>query len=226
MRLTLSRKIWASLFSVLLLAVLSSGIALFSAWRTEEVYKDLISKNLEQARAISELEISWLEQGGLMSFYLLDGRQKWIDELHLKRPDFEIWLEEVNKVDLETDQQILLEQISESFGKYKSQMDQVITLADQTDFDQAKQLWIEKAGISFDDIYDLCEKLSSANNRDIDKAIEARRSQIKQVNFWIIIFIVILAGTITSVFWSLLSGVFWPLKAIRDRINRHNQNTL
>lgn len=63
MRLTLSRKIWAGLIGILLLAVLSSGIALLSAWRMEAVYKDLISKNLEQARAISELEVSWLEQG-------------------------------------------------------------------------------------------------------------------------------------------------------------------
>ncbi len=220
MRLTLSRKIWAGLIGILLLAVLSSGIALLSAWRTEAVYKDLISKNLEQARAISELEISWLEQGGLISFYLLDGQQKWIDELHQKRPDFEAWLEKISKIGLEADQQKLFEQISESFSRYKSQMEQVITLANQNDIEQAKQLWIEKAGVSYDNIYDLCEQLSSANNHDIEKAIEARRGQVKQVNLWISIFIVILIGTVIGLFWSLLSGVFRPLKALKERVHR------
>ena len=224
MRLTLSRKIWASFIGILFLAVLSSGIALLSAWRTEAVYKDLISKNLEQARALSELEISWLEQGGLISFYLLDGQQKWIDELHQKRPDFEIWLEKTSKIGLEANQQKLFEEISENFSKYKSQMERVITLADQNKLERAKQLWIEKAGVSHDNIYDLCERLSSANDRDIEKTIDARRNQIKKVHLWISVFTILLVGTIIGIVWSLLSGVFWPLKALRERVHRDDGN--
>jgi len=199
------------LLGVLFLAALSSGIALLTARRSEDAYKSLIAWNEEQARAIYEMEIAWLEQKGLISFYLIDGDRKWIDELAKRKPDFEIWLKKLEGIGLETDQQRLASEIRTRFEEYESRMTALINLADSGVSDEARRLWLKQVSAGYYGIYDVCEQLSEANNRDIAGAIAIRKRQIDRAQLWVVVFLILLTSLVVVLFWLLRSGLFRPL---------------
>jgi len=214
MKFTLQKNIWLGFWGVLLLAALSSGIALITARRGEDIYRNLITWNEEQARSIYEMEIAWLEQRSSISFYLIDGDKRWINELLKKKTDFKSWLEKLEGTGLETDQQKLASEIRGRFDEYESKMNSVIDLAGGGISEEARRLWLKQTSAGYYGIYDLCEQLTEANNRDITKAIDIRKKQIGRANFWVIVFLILLALLVFVMFWMLRKGLFQPIRRL------------
>lgn len=214
MKFTLQKNIWLGLFGVLLLAVLSSGMALVTARRGEDVYRNLIMWNEEQARVIYEVQIAWLEQRSAISFYLIDGDTRWIDDLVKKKADFETWLKKLEGTGLETDQQKLASEIRGRFNEYESKMNSVINLAGGGVSEEARRLWLIQTSTGYYGIYDLCERLTEANNRDIAKAIDIRRTQIDRANFWVTVFLILLILLVVVLSSILRRGLFQPIRRL------------
>jgi hypothetical protein len=112
------RRICSILVAILLLAMVSSGAGLLSAWRSARSFRQLVTQNLEQARAIYELETALLEQGFSTSLYLMGGKAEWLDELRRKRPDFDAWLAKAGRMGLDRDEQELIDRIGRAFTEY------------------------------------------------------------------------------------------------------------
>lgn len=216
MTLSLSRKTWATLVGILLLAVVSSGVALLSAWRSEQVFRRLIARNLEQVRAIYELEVALLEQGAFTSLYLMGGDSERLAEARRGKPEFNRGLSEARTMGLELDEQQLIGQIAEAFAAYEVRSKKVIALYTAGDREQAQSLWLAEALHDYDQVYDLCEKLTYANARNIEQAIKARAIQTKRVNVWVAVFLSVLAGLIAGLSLTLSRGVFRPLRRLVD----------
>jgi len=214
----LSRNILIALLGILLLAVVSSGVALFSAWQSEQVFRDLISRNTEQAGTIYELEIALLEQGVFTSLYLMGGDPERLAELRRRTPDFGAWLSKTEKMGLEADEQEFIEQMGQAFAEYEVKVQEVIALHTDGHAEQAKQRWLAEASAPYDRIYRLCESLSAANARDIEQAVVARGAQVKRVNLWVAVFLSVLTGLLAGLSVSLSRGVFRPLHHLVDSL--------
>jgi signal transduction histidine kinase len=220
MKLTLFRRMCATLVAILLLAVISSGVGLFSAWRSVQQFRLLARQNLQQAGAIHEMEIALLEQGFSTSLYLMGGKVEWLDELRRKRPDFDLWLGETRKMGPEPDEQELINQISKAFAEYDGKSREVIAVYAGQDPDQARRLWLAETVTYYDRVYELCESLSKVNTRDVERAIAAQSVQMKRVNLWVIVFLCVLTGLILGLAVSLSHGVFRPLRHLADSLGK------
>ena len=216
MRLTLARKIWLGLMGTLLLAVMSSSLALLFALRSEQAYKDIITDNLQQANAIHELVIALLEQNGVVSSYVLEGSPRWLDELTRKDRYFEGWLARADAVGLEPDQLAYINQIQAAFREYASKRDEVMKLCGRGTSGEAEQVLIEQMSARYGHVYQLCQGLSAANSRDITAAIAARHAQAQRVSLWVGVCLVLLTGLTAGLAWLFLIGVFRPLRRMTE----------
>jgi signal transduction histidine kinase len=220
MKFALFRKVPAILVAILLLAVISSAVGLFSAWRSAQLFRQLARQNLEQARAIYELETALLEQGFSTSLYLMGGKAEWLDELRRKRPDFDAWLAKAGRMGLDTDEQELIQRIGRAFAEYDGKSKDVIALYAGQNPERARELWLDDTVTYYDRVYELCENLSGTNTRDIEQALAAQSMQMKRVNLWVIVFLCVLAGLILGLAIFLSYGVFRPLHHLVDSLGK------
>lgn len=223
MKLALPQKIAVALIGILLLAVISSAVALLSAWQTEQAFRQMLARNLEQARAGYELEIALLEQGLSTSLYLMGGDPEWLSELRRSRPEFEAWLGKAKEIGLEVNEQEFTDRIARAFAGYDAKSKQVLTLYTGDRPEQAKYLWLEQALEYYDRVYQLCESLSSATARDMELAIAARNAQVKRVNLWVVISLSILVTLVAGLSVSLSRGVFRPLRDLAASVGPNAQ---
>jgi signal transduction histidine kinase len=220
MKLALFQRVCAILVAILLLAAISSGAGLFSAWRSVQLFRRLGRQNLEQARAIYEMETALLEQGFSTSLYLMGGRAEWLDELRRKRPDFDAWLARAGRMGLDTDEQEMINRIGRAFAEYDDKSKEVIAVYAGQDPERARKIWLDETVTYYDRVYELCESLSQANTHDIEQAIAAQSMQMKRVNLWVVVFLCVLAGLILGLALSLSYGVFRPLHRLMNSLGR------
>jgi hypothetical protein len=82
MRISLATKISLAIFGVPLLPLLSSIVAMGSAYRFEATQRTLVAENPAGMQAAEELETALLEQRGFVSTHILDeGNTSWLQEL-------------------------------------------------------------------------------------------------------------------------------------------------
>jgi signal transduction histidine kinase len=220
MKFALSQKIGVTLIGILLLASASSGVALVWAWRTEQAFRQMLTHNLEQARAVYELEIALLEQGLSTSLYLMGGDSERLTELRRSRPEFEVWLARAQALDLQAEQEEFADRIAQLFAGYEAKSRQVLALYAAGDPEQAKQLWLEQALEHHDRVYRLCEGLSLAHTREAERAILARKAQVRRMNLWVGISLSVLAGLIAGLSLFLSRSVLRPLHRLAGSLGR------
>jgi hypothetical protein len=82
MRISLATKISLAIFGVPALPLLSSIVAMGSAYRFEATQRTLVAENPASMQAAEELETALLEQRGFVSTHILDeGNTSWLQEL-------------------------------------------------------------------------------------------------------------------------------------------------
>jgi signal transduction histidine kinase len=216
MQLTLARKIWLGLTGVLLLALVSGGAGLAFALRSERAYKDLLTRNLDQAGVIDGLTIALLDQGNLSTSYILDGSQRWLDGLTEGTWRFEHCLQEAARVGFEPDQSALIDQIRDAFRQYSDKRDQAVRLCAAGDSEQASRVLLQEAGPRYDRVRRLCQSLGALNNLDIEAAMTARHLEAWRAGLWVGLCLLLLTGLVAGLAWLFLGGVFRPLRQITE----------
>lgn len=214
MRLNLAARVSSGLLGALLLASAGSGVALFSTFRAGEALEQIVADNLDQARAIYELEIALLEQGGLVSSYLLDGNEAWIEALATRQAYFPSWLERVNRIPMSDTDRRLVRDIHTAFETYEQSRAQVIALYRAGEVDQARSALQERMNVHYDQVYQLCEQLSRSNNGEIEAALTARRRQTRWVTLWVTVCTVTSAGLIGGLLWLFFGRIWGPLRRV------------
>lgn len=222
MRFTPARKLGFGLVGILLFAFLSSGAAYLSASRSAEVLEDLIAENLEQSRTISELEIALLKQGGFTALYLMDGSNQWLDELSQRESYFENWLERVGQVDLEPGQREYIGRIKAAFRAYDRARNRAVQTYNEGRVQEARRILLEEVSREYNRVYELCEELSAANNKDIESAVLARKMQVKQVGIWVSVCLALLVVLVASLSWMMVTGVFGPLRRMAQSVEEYS----
>jgi hypothetical protein len=137
---TLATKISVAIIGVLALALMSSFVAIRSAYRFQELQQTLVADNLASVRAAEELEIALLEQRGHVASYLLDnGNRKWLSELDRHRAEFESWLRDARQTARSDAEREILDELQVIQAAYTEKRDSVVTLYDAGQIDQARR---------------------------------------------------------------------------------------
>lgn len=215
MRLKLATKISVATVGVILLAVLSSTVALFASWHLARLLDSTVTENLESVRAAGELEIALLEQRGFVSSYLLDdGNPAWLDELQQKKQSFYDWLTRAKHSARTSDEQRILKELETVYQQYDAKRNTVVALYDKGFHEDARRTLLEEVKHLAGDAYVLCEEFLTTNEANVNRKVADARQRTRQVTWTVGICVGLTLGLGTALLWLFFYGVFLPLRSI------------
>lgn len=214
MQLTLVQKTCLGLLGTLVLGVGTSGTALVSALRTERAYRAVITDNLGQARAISDLELALVERHARTFAWELSGSAPTPEELAIADWSVEAGLRRLRAVGLEPDQLGFLGPIGEGFREYQFKHAELRAELDTAGGGEGLPALWRDLNAQYDRVRQLCDQLDAANNRDIERAVAAQHGQTQRVTAWVSVCIVLSILLIAGLSWFLLVGLVMPLRRL------------
>ncbi|HUG69552.1 MAG TPA: ATP-binding protein [Pirellulaceae bacterium] len=214
---SLATKISTALVGLLLLAAVSSAVAITSAYRFEAFQETLIAENVASVRAAEELEIALLEQRGYVSSYVLDrGQGDWLDRLSHKSKDFDYWLGRARETARTDTERELLDRLEAVQHAYAEKRHRVVELYDQGREEEARGLLLGDVVKSYEQSYNLCEEFIAFNQQLVSDTSDQVRRQVEQVTVIVSITAVVTLGLGTALLWLFFTGVVFPLRRIAN----------
>jgi CHASE3 domain sensor protein len=208
MRRESSNKIVAAILGTTALAVLSSAVALFSAWQIAALYHTAVTDNLPALRAAEELEIALLEQRGFVSSYMIEGgNPQWLEELERRKGTFHRSLAEAQEYASTPRQTEILRKLARVYQTYDGCRDEVVALYDQGDTGEAYLVFLYDLNLLHHDAYLLCEAFVAANQRYVDSATARARLQIRRVTWMVAVCVGLTVGLGSTFLWVFARGL-------------------
>ena len=215
MRFTLEKKLSTAVLGVIVLAVLSSVVAVLSSWHLGRLMEQTVDEHLASVRAAEELEIAVLEQRGFVSSYLLDGgNPKWLVGLREREQGFRVWLDRAHKTVHTLEERGILTELEKVYRQYDAARNEVVSLYDRGEAAAATKLLVNDVAFHYNKAYDLCESFIKANERYVDtKVVDARR-QIQWVSLGVGACVLLTIGLGVVLLWLFFCGVVFPVRAM------------
>lgn len=215
MRVPLGSKISVAVCGVLALAVLSSVVAIGSAYRFEAFQKTLVEDNLASVQAAEELEIALLRQRGYVASYILDGGNPvWLERLEKHEDDFDYWLDQARQVARSDEERRILDRLEEVHPAYARQRAEVVRLYDAGQHERAKQTLLSDVAARYEESYELCEQFIVANQQLVDAVTGEVRRQVAQITLIVSVILGITVCLGVALLWLFFRGVIFPLRRI------------
>jgi signal transduction histidine kinase len=217
MRIRLATKISATIVGVVVLAVISSTVAMLLAWQVGKTLAETTAENVPSVRAAEELESHLLEQEGLVRSYLLDnGNPAWLKELREREPEFQRWIAQIRDTThvSEEEHEILL-RLEAAYRELAAKREEVITLYQQGHAEKARTIFLSEVSNRLDrNAYDLCEEFIAANDRDVETLTAESEARIRLVTWLVggaVAATIALAGVLI---WFFYHDVIFPLRGM------------
>ena len=215
MRFTLEKKLSTAVLGVIVLAVLSSVVAVLSSWHLGRLMEQTVDENLASVRAAEELEIAVLEQRGFVSSYLLDGgNPKWLDDLREREQGFRVWLDRAHKTAHTYEERGILTELEKVYRQYDAARDEVVSLYDQGEAGAATKLLVNDVAFHYTEAYKLCESFIAANERYVNRTVVDVRRQIRWVLMGGGACVLLTIGLGVVLLWLFFYGVVFPVRAM------------
>jgi signal transduction histidine kinase len=215
MRLSLATKISVALVGMLVLALVSSIVAIVSAYRFESFQETLVADNLSSVRAAEELEIALLEQRGYVSSYILDGgNRSWLDQLSRQRRNFDHWLGQARNTARSDPERQILDELASVHREYARKRDAVVGLYDAGEEEEAKRILLGAVVELYDEAYALCERFIAANQKSVDSTSAGVHRQVEHVTIVVSVTALVTVGLGLALLWLFFRGVIFPLRRI------------
>jgi signal transduction histidine kinase len=215
MRFTLGSKMTFALVSLVALQLVSSVAAIVSVERMEHILDTIVVENLASVRAAEELEIALLEQRGHVSSYILDNRDvRWLEQLNMKRNQFDFWLKRARQTARSRKEQELLSRLEIVQRAYASRRDQVVELYDEGEREQAIHILLNDVANLYQQTYELCEQFIQANQEIVDEVVDGVGGEVDRITALVagLAFATIVLGL--TMIWLFFQTVILPLRKL------------
>ncbi len=212
----LATKISVTLLGALALAVVSSVAALLAARHTKQLMGSLVEESLEDARAVSQLEISLLEQRGFISSYLLDGNKRWLNELKRREPEFGKWMGRVRRMVQTEELKKTAARLEEVFAEYAKNRDLVVALYDGGGAEEANRVYLRRVSPLRERAYRLCEELVAANKRYTEAVVSDGTRQVNRASIFVAVSVATTVCLGSALLWFFFHGVLWPIRRMAE----------
>ncbi len=220
MRWNLASTFSATILGVVALAILSSLVTFYGAWRVNIRLEQVNQENLPRVRA-EEAEIALADGNNSIAIYLADRTNpSWASDYHAAQLRFQNWLETLpnqpdtsdderkideRKIDeRKIDERKILTQLKEKWADVDALRGQAISLWNKGELDKAKALLRDiDAGPSLE-IRGLCEQLISLYEQ-YSKDIVSRATRRIRITTWV----VGISGGLTLLLGGFLLWIFF-----------------
>jgi signal transduction histidine kinase len=216
MRSSLATKFSVTILGVVALAILSSLVTLYAAWRINLRLEEANRENRPSVRA-EEVEIILREGNHLLASCLLDtGNPAWEQKFRQLQPRFHAWIATVrNSTYISQEEKALLFRLEKTWTDLETRREEVIALCRKGDTDRAKTILLtEIDGRLSKEADDLCGQLIAVNEHDSGEFL-ARAGQRMRVTTWVVgissVLTLLLGGFLL---WLFFYRVLFPLRGM------------
>lgn len=147
---------------VILLAIVGY-LTIISTKSLQRISQTILKENVTSLKAAEELELALLDQKGLVSNYLLDGDETWLELLEEKKQLFQAWFNKANEAAITERERGILKDILGLYVKYNELRAQVINFYRLGNLTAAKRLLFSEVRNCLDELYQGCENLLLVN---------------------------------------------------------------
>ncbi len=219
MRLSLATRFSLTILGVVALAVGSTLVTWFAAWRVH-VRLDLARQENRHGVRAEEAEISLLEGNNLIASYLLDkGNPAWEEKFRALKPRFHDWIATVRNTipDAEKEEEekkdlLLLER---TWEELEARREEVIALGKQGQMERARAILVtEIDGRLTKEAHDLCRSLIAIHEQSSGKSLERAGERTHEIT-WVVgvssMLTFVLGGFLL---WLFFYRVLFPLRGM------------
>jgi len=207
------------LSATILLAVVGITIALITLWNEKADLDRMVSDNVRNMVAASELDIALLRQRGLVASYILsNGEQDWLDDLERFQPMFRQRLDQLEQIADSDTERAILKEIGTAFNQYAAKRDEFVQRFEQGISKQERVRLLDELNARYQAVVQLCDEVVSVDRQGIDANLAAADKGIRRVTMIISASVVLTAILGISLIWLLFRQVFKPLQRIGDQV--------
>jgi signal transduction histidine kinase len=222
MRWNLATKFSATILGVVALAILSSLMTFYGAWRVNVRLKQANQENLPRVRA-EEAEIALAEGNKFMAIYLADRTNpSWEQDYRAAQQRFQNWFETArNLPHTSKDERAILRRLEGKWAELDAQRDRVLALCKQGELDKAKTLLREIDGRLSSEIRGLCDQLISLHEGYANDIMSLASGRIQKTTW-----VVGISGALTLLLgglllWLFFSRVLVPLRGMVAEVHTY-----
>jgi signal transduction histidine kinase len=213
MRFTLATKFAAVIVGVVVLAVASSVIALFSTRHIGNLMENTIRENLPSIEVAQELQMTLCEPRGLVASYMLDrGNKEWLQELADRKLRFAVGLAKARSLAHTPEEKESLNKLESAYETYDAKRDEVLTLFDKGESDKAKAVLLTEVNEWYMQAHDQCDRFTDASNDHVAARMAEAKNQVSKVSWIVGVAVGLTIGLGIALLWLFFHGVLLPLR--------------
>ena len=161
------------IFSIIAVMVLAGGGSLFwYTFQTDRSIVMMIEREIFLYKAAQDMELALANQKGFLTYYFLDGDEKWLSALATYRQMFSESLERANSLNLAKENREAIDTISLKYHDYIAAKDKVVENYKRGIHPDTISASHQKQRDAFFNLLSLCEEFSRKQWRDILKREE------------------------------------------------------
>jgi len=203
---------------VLLVALVLTTIGggLVTLWHNESMdslLTSLIDKNVASYQAAEELETALLQQKGYLTYYFLDGKPQWLEEIQRYNQAFEGWLAKARKSAYTEPMREIISQIDAEYHKYIVARDRVIKLYREGNREAGAQLHWQVRN-QYVDIQNLCRRYKLIQEYVISRVRTESQARARFINAFALVAVpsVTILGILLA--YILIKQILGPIRQL------------
>jgi signal transduction histidine kinase len=169
---------------LILLLCTALGMGVTTIWYAglfNKMLNQVIVEDIESLHAARELETALANQKGFVTYYFLDGDEKWLKELETHRIAFKKWLNTAQEHTQFDEDARLLKEIRDKYEVYISQKNKVIELYKHGDRKNGEKLHWDVRKEYFE-LNELCRQYTHVIGRHIEETKQISRARMRNVS--------------------------------------------
>ncbi len=215
-RLSLRTRIY-TLLGLLLFITLSGALIMIGyTFRIENLLNRILEKDVAGFQAAEAMETALINQKGFISYYFIDGDDRWLRELGKHRKDFSFQLQRTRERAPEPAFQDLLNRIEERYALYTHVKDQVIELYRQGDREAGARLH-SRAREIFPQLLSLCENYKELHTAEIREAQIRSSQEATRLRFTAVMAMFVEFSLAILLMGLLIKQILTPVRRLAER---------
>jgi len=220
---SLRTRIYLLLGALVLTNVAGAIVTLWYTSRTHSLYTTEVDRDLLAYMSAGKLITALVMQKGFVTYYFLDGKTEWLDNLGASHQHFLEWLAKARETAFSSDMRSILNQIESNYIRFIHSRDEVIRLYREGRREKGfeRHLVVRE---QFHAIYDLCEQYKRALEEDIENTRKdyKRSAQMVTIMAWGAIPGSVLLGLVFA--YVLVRQILMPIRemARKEGISRED----
>jgi signal transduction histidine kinase len=202
------------LLAALVLTTLAGGLV--TMWYTEAIdslLTSLIDKNLASFQAAEELENSLLRQKGFLTYYFLEGKPEYLEQLDQYHHAFLNWLHKARKSAYTEIMVEILNQIDSHYQNFRNTREQVIKLYQAGDRVQGAKLH-QEVRRQYAAINELCERYKLIHDYTIVRTRGESQARARFINTVALVAMILVVGLGLMVAYILIKQILGPIRRL------------